>query len=76
SWNGGTSWTAAKTTATLTATQATYTLGTVSDTWGRSWAVSDFTNANFRLRLTDVSTNNNRDFRLDFVAVQVTYTPP
>jgi hypothetical protein len=76
SWNGGASWTAAKTTATLTTTQATYTLGAVTDTWGRTWSVSDFTNANFRVRLTDVATNNNRDFRLDYAAVQVTYTPP
>jgi len=76
SWNGGSSWTAAKSTTTLTNTETTYILGTPADTWGRSWAVGDFTNANFRLRITDVASNNNRDFRLDWVAVKVTYTLP
>ena len=75
SWNGGASWTAVKNTPNLTTTQTTYTLGGAADTWGRSWAVGDFSNANFRIRVTDVSSNANRDFFLDYIAVNVTYQP-
>ncbi|MGZ8928974.1 MAG: hypothetical protein ACXW03_11015, partial [Methylobacter sp.] len=74
SWNGGASWTAAKSTATLTTTEATYILGGAADKWGRtSWAVSDFSNTNFRVRVIDVASNISRDFSLDWVGVQVTY---
>lgn len=78
SWNGGTTWTAAKTTATLGTAQATFILGTTSDNWGRTWATSDLSNANFRVRITDVASvsGNTRDFSLDWAAVEVTYTPP
>ena len=75
SWNGGVSWTAAKTTSTLTTSEATYLLGGSADTWGRSWAIGDFTNGNFRVRITDVASSSARDFSLDWLAVQVTYTP-
>jgi hypothetical protein len=74
SWDGGASWTTAKTTATnLTTSEATYTLGGAADTWGRTWATGDLTNANFRVRIINRSSNANRDFSLDWVAVQVTY---
>jgi hypothetical protein len=73
SWNGGASWTAAKTTSTLTTSEATYLLGGAADTWGRTWASGDFTN--FRVRITNVASNTSRDFSLDWVAAQVTYTP-
>ena len=46
-----------------------------NDTWGRTWIGSNFSNANFRVRLTDVSDRTNKDFRLDFLSVQLTYTP-
>ena len=75
SWNGGASWTAVKNTTTLTTSEATYTLGSASDTWGRAWAVGDFSNTNFRIRVTNVSSNTNRDFSLDYIAVNVTYQP-
>jgi hypothetical protein len=73
SWNGGASWTAFKSTPNLTTTQGTYILGGAADTWGRTWAVGDFTNTNFRIRVTDVSNNANRDFFLDWIAVRVSY---
>ncbi|MDQ2691676.1 MAG: S8 family serine peptidase [Chloroflexota bacterium] len=75
SWDGGLSWTAVKQTSTLGTSEATYVLGSASDTWGRSWAVSNFTNANFRVRVIDVAGNVNRDFFLDYLAVNVTYQP-
>jgi hypothetical protein len=76
SWDGGTTWTATKSTTTLTTTEATYTLGTVSDTWGRTWATGDFSDGNFRVRITDVASSTARTFSLDWAAVEVTYTPP
>jgi hypothetical protein len=75
SWNGGVSWTAFKNTSNLTTSEATYILGGAADTWGRTWAVGDFSNTNFRIRVTDVSSNANRDFFLDYIAVNVTYQP-
>lgn len=76
SWDGGTTWTAAKTTANLTTSEQTYTLGSTSDTWGRTWSSTDFSNANFRLRITNIASSTLRNFRLDWVPVRVTYTPP
>lgn len=75
SWDGGTTWTTAKSTTTLSTTEVTYTLGSMSDTWGRTWTPGNFSNANFRIRVIDVAGNTNRDFFLDYVAVNVTYQP-
>ncbi|HJR78879.1 MAG TPA: M14 family metallopeptidase [Anaerolineales bacterium] len=75
SWNGGASWTTAKSTSTLTTSEATHLLGGAADTWGRTWASGDFTNANFRVRITDVASSTSRDFSLDWIGVQVSYTP-
>ena len=75
SWDGGTTWTTAKSTTTLSTTEVTYTLGNISDTWGRTWIPSDFTNANFRVRIIDVASNTSRDFFLDYLAVNITYQP-
>ncbi|MDQ3004574.1 MAG: M14 family metallopeptidase [Chloroflexota bacterium] len=71
--NGGASWTTAKSTSTLTTSEATYLLGGAADTWGRTWASGDFTN--FRVRITNVASSTSRDFSLDWAAVQVTYMP-
>jgi hypothetical protein len=76
SWNGGTTWTAAKQTSSLGTSQQTYTLGGNGELWGRTWALSDLSNANFRVRVTDVYNNTSRTFYLDWVAVKVFYAPP
>lgn len=73
SWDGGATWTAAKSTTTLAATEATYVLGSPSDLWGRSWSLTNFTNTSFRIRVTDVASDTARDFYLDYIAVNVTY---
>jgi len=75
SWDGGASWTAGKITPNLTTAEATYTLGANTDTWGRTWATTEFTNANFRIRTITIASDANRDFQLDWIPVQVTYTP-
>jgi hypothetical protein len=71
SWNGGASWTSAQTTPNLSTSEQTYTLGSSSDTWGRTWSASDFSNANFRVRVTDVASSTSRTFYLDWAAVRV-----
>ena len=75
SWNGGASWTTAVSSATLSTNETIYTLGGVTNTWGRTWTNTDFDNANFRVRLTMVSSNTSRDYSLDWLGVQVRYTP-
>jgi len=74
SWDGGTTWTTAKTTNNLTTSNATYTLGTASDDWGRTWGANDFNDANFRLRVIDVASDTSRDFSLDWAAVKIHYS--
>jgi hypothetical protein len=75
SWDGGTTWTTTQSSAALTTTSATYVLGGPADTWGRTWSGSNFSNANFRVRIIDVTDKANQDLRLDSLAVQVTYAP-
>jgi hypothetical protein len=73
SWNGGSSWTSAKTTTTLGTTSASYVLGSSTDTWGRTWTTAQLSNANFRVRVIDVASNTSRTFSLDEITVQVSY---
>ncbi|MBK8420485.1 hypothetical protein [Candidatus Villigracilis saccharophilus] len=73
SWNGGTTWTTAKSTTTLSTTNSTYTLGTSADTWGHVWLPTELSNTNFRIRIIDVAGSSARTFSLDAVSVQVTY---
>jgi hypothetical protein len=75
SWNGGASWTAAKSFDMAVSALTTYTLGGASDTWGRTWTGPNFSNANFRVRITDATSQPNKTYLLEYLAVQVTYTP-
>jgi hypothetical protein len=75
SWDGGNTWTTAQSTGNIARTETTYMLGSASDTWSRTWSPSDFSNANFRVRVIDVANNTSRDFYLDYIAVNVTYQP-
>ncbi len=76
SWDGGSNWTSTQSTSTLSTSNQTYTLGGPADTWGRVWnSATNFTNANFRLRVINVASNTSRDFSLDWAAVKVYYTP-
>jgi hypothetical protein len=75
SWDGGTTWTTAQQTATLGTSEVTYVLGGASNTWGRNWSATNFSNANFRIRVINVASNTSRDFYLDYLAVNVTYQP-
>jgi hypothetical protein len=73
SWNGGVTWTTAKSTTTLSTTNSTYTLGTSADSWGRTWLPTEFGNTTFRVRIIDVASSTARTFSLDAISVQVTY---
>jgi hypothetical protein len=75
SWDGGVTWTAVKTTATLGTSEGTHILGGPTDTWGHTWQVSELSNANFRIRLTDVASSTQRDFSLDWAAVNIYFQP-
>ncbi len=73
SWNGGTDWTAAKSTPTLQTSLSALLLGSAADTWGRTWSDANFTNASFRVRVTNVASSTARDFYLDGISVRVSY---
>jgi hypothetical protein len=75
SWDGGTNWTAAKTIALSGAAEVTYLTGGVADTWGHSWNASQLSTANFRVRVTDATSQNTKDFKMDYLAARVVYVP-
>jgi hypothetical protein len=70
SWDGGVTWTAAKSSATLATNLGAFTLGSASDTWGRTWSAANFADASFRLRVINVSSSTSSDFFLDWVGVR------
>jgi hypothetical protein len=74
SWDGGASWTT-PVQQNVTNSLTTYTLGGASNTWGHTWTLAQLNTSNFRVRVIDVSSMNGKDFFLDGVTVQVTYTP-
>jgi hypothetical protein len=74
SWDGGVTWTAVQSTGTLGSAETTTILGGAADTWGRLWTPGDFSNANFRVRVINVSSDPLRDFGLDWIAVRVYFT--
>ena len=56
SWNGGTTYTATIPNSVETG-KTVVTLGGQYDTWGRTWSPSDFSDANFRLKLGSKSSS-------------------
>ncbi|MCL5675933.1 MAG: DNRLRE domain-containing protein, partial [Patescibacteria group bacterium] len=77
SWDGGTNWTAVKQTSLTSQDLTPYYFGGAADLWSRSWSSSDFSNANFRVRLSNGDTDNSHsdtDYSLDWVPVRIYYT--
>lgn len=74
SWDGGSSWTTSGYRGTHNQVDSQQTLGGSSDTWGRSWAVTDFNNTNFRIKINKSEGNGAFYSYLDWVAVKVHYT--
>ncbi|UCD78513.1 MAG: hypothetical protein JSW26_24375, partial [Desulfobacterales bacterium] len=71
SWNNGSNWTTAKTNSYGT-TETTYTYGGAADTWGRSWSSSEFSDANFQLRV--YRSSGNRILYVNHIQIKVYYT--
>jgi len=76
SWDGGISWTPAQKTKKGKTTETTEILGSPGDTWGHNWTVDELSDANFRVRITCTSSKPERDFYLDWVAVNIYDDPP
>ena len=75
SWDGGTNWTSLQTnSAESTSDTNNKILGSPTNTWGRTWSASNFTNSNFRLRVVSNSNYGTRDFFLDWVPIKIYYT--
>jgi uncharacterized repeat protein (TIGR01451 family) len=55
SWDGGTSWSSTRSTANLAASGSTFYVGNQDDLWGRTWAASELSDANFRVRITSIA---------------------
>lgn len=72
SFDGGTTWTSAKNTGALTNKDVVKTLGGTADDWDRTWSGDEFTNANFRLRIT--AKNVDTLLYVDAIDVDVYYT--
>lgn len=75
SWDGGSSWTAAKTVTLLGTAETSYLVGGVADPWGHTWTAGQLSTANFRVRVTDATSQNNKDFKMDYLAARVVYVP-
>ena len=74
SWDGGTTYTSAGYSATWpTGTDVTRYLGGAADTWGRTWADTEFSTSNFRVRMNKIG-NDYSNTKLDWIGVNVTYT--
>ena len=75
-WTGGSSWSNAQD-AVLTATDAVYTLGSATDTWGHSWSATDLSNARFQVRLENRylggACASNRRIDVDQIQARVSY---
>lgn len=75
SWNNGTNWTSAQSfnfPGSNASTEATYTLGSSTDTWGHAWTIAEL--GNLRVRVTNVADSTSRTFSLDAANVNVYYS--
>lgn len=75
SYDGGAHWTAAQSSGDIGTTESAKTLGGAVDTWGRTWSVSELSDANFRIRvMLDPSATLTYTFSMDLLQVKVYYT--
>ena len=75
SWDGGTTWTSVKSDSSEPGVETTVILGGPGDTWGRAWTASEFTNANFRVRVAMDLGNGGQEVYLDWIPLRVYYAP-
>jgi hypothetical protein len=75
--DGGVTWTVVKATPVLGTTERTFVLGGLGDLWSRSgWTAAELADGKFRVRITNVADSSYRDFKLDWIAVNVHYITP
>ncbi|MBN2099638.1 MAG: hypothetical protein JW753_08590, partial [Dehalococcoidia bacterium] len=75
SWDGGANWTSVVSDSVETTVEHTAYLGGSTENWGRSWTPDDFTDANFRVRITCISDTAGRVFYLEYLSLIVYYSP-
>jgi len=75
SWDGGTTWTTIESQAVSAAGRVTYTFGGATNTWGRVWTPGELATTALRVRVINASSTTNRQFRLFWLAVRVSYVP-
>lgn len=68
-------WTSWKGSIPLTTDEAAYILGGPADLWGVTWLPANLANGIFQVRVADISSNSITDFSLDWIAVNITYSP-
>ncbi|MBI2452076.1 hypothetical protein HYV50_03280 [Candidatus Pacearchaeota archaeon] len=74
SWNNGTSYTTPIEESFSSSSDVLINYGGIGNTWGRTWSSTEFSNANFRVRLNYTgNSDNNAVPRLDFVQVVLFY---
>lgn len=73
SWDGGSTWTAAKDTGSFLSTISSYKqVGGANDLWNRAWSTSEFSNANFRVYIEQTLEDSVQPF-LNCLCVKVYY---
>jgi hypothetical protein len=76
SGDAGVTWTSPQSITIVKTGLNTFTMGGSSSDWGHgAWSLAQLSATNFRVRVTDVATSSNKDFRLDYLGAQVTYVP-
>lgn len=76
SWNDGVTFTGSLTTGTLTNKRVVYTLGGATNTWGRTWSASEFSDANFKAAISSGIQSTLCSIFVDYITVDVYYTLP
>ena len=80
SWDGGSNYTAAYRSPDGTNELSLdfftlYTKGGAVDTWGRTWSASEFSDANFEVRIEGTNSKDGKNVEINYVWVTVYYTP-
>ena len=75
SWNNGSNYTSTKTDTVTGNADTSKTFGGSADTWGRSWTDSEFADGTFLLKIEGKADGASVSCRLDYLTVQVWYTP-
>jgi hypothetical protein len=76
SGDAGVTWTSPQSITIVNTGLSIFSLGGASTDWGHgTWSLSQLSATNFRVKVTDVATVTNKNFKLDYLGAQVTYVP-